>query len=100
MILVIDGTLEPQKLGSWKVSSVMMVGTQVLRLLWAGSGTFGQKKVFLLCLQQNQAVAQVMGKSTKQSMPRKMFTSDESRAMVTTVRPELLVDPARLVAMR
>lgn len=77
MILVIDGTLEPQKLGSWKVSSVMMVGTQVLRLLWAGSGTFGQKKVFLLCLQQNQAVAQVMGKSTKQSMPRKMFTSDE-----------------------
>lgn len=99
MILVIDGTLEPQKLGNWKVSSVMMVGTQVLRLLWAGSGTFGQKKVFL-CLQQNQAAAQVMDKSTKQSMPRKMFTSDESRAMVTRVRPVLLVDPARLVAMR
>lgn len=30
------------------ITSVMMVGTQELRLLWAGSGTFGQKKFFLL----------------------------------------------------
>lgn len=30
------------------ITSVMTVGTQDLRLLWAGSGTFGQKKFFLL----------------------------------------------------
>lgn len=30
------------------ITSVMTVGTQELRLLWAGSGTFGQKKFFLL----------------------------------------------------
>lgn len=50
MILVIDGKLESQKVGNWKVSSVMMVGNQELRLLWAGSGTSDQKKIFPLCL--------------------------------------------------
>lgn len=98
MILVIDGTLESQKLGNWKVSSVMMVGNQELRLLWAGSGTSDQKEVFPLRLQQSQVTTQVVDKSTKQSMPRKMFKSDGSR--VLRVRPVLLVDPARLVAMR
>lgn len=48
MILVIDGKLESQKVGNWKVSSVMMVGNQELRLLWAGSGTSDQKEVFPL----------------------------------------------------